>query len=90
MASQPAAATMHGMNRIFIVASVLEPHAAGRAVESAPATPDLALRGVRAYDARSALVVLDRPGILGATAFVLDEAGLMRLANDFERALPLP
>jgi hypothetical protein len=49
-----------------------------------------ALHGVRAYDARSPLIVCDRLDVLGATTFVLDEAGLMRLADDLERALPLP
>jgi hypothetical protein len=49
-----------------------------------------ALRGIRAYDARLPLIVCDGLDILGATAFVLDEGGLTRLADDFERALPLP
>ena len=49
-----------------------------------------ALRGVRAYDARSPLIVCDGLDILGASTFVLDEAGLMRLADDLERALSLP
>jgi hypothetical protein len=49
-----------------------------------------ALRALQAYDGRSPLVVLDRLDILGATAFALDEAGLERLAEALERALPVP
>lgn len=45
-----------------------------------------ALRAVQAYDGRSPLVILDRLDLLGATAFVLDEPGLERLADDLERA----
>jgi len=49
-----------------------------------------AMRGLAAYDARAPLVVLDGLDVLGASAFTLDEAGLMRSADDLERALPLP
>jgi hypothetical protein len=50
-----------------------------------------AMRGLAAYDARaSPLVVLDGLDVLGASAFTLDEAGLMRSADDLERALPQP
>ena len=49
-----------------------------------------ALRDAQAYDARSPLIVFDRLDILGAAAFALDEDGLTRLADDLERALPLP
>jgi hypothetical protein len=48
------------------------------------------MRGLAAYDARAALVVLDGLDVLGACVFTLDEAGLMRSANDLERALTLP
>ena len=43
-----------------------------------------------AYDTRAPLVVLDGLDVLGASAFTLDEAGLMRSADDLERTLPLP
>jgi len=49
-----------------------------------------AMRGLAAYDARAPLVVLDGLDVLGASAFMLDDAGLMRSADDLERALPLP
>ena len=49
-----------------------------------------AMRGLAAYDARAPLVVLEGLDVLGASAFTLDEAGLMRSADDLERALPLP
>ncbi len=48
-----------------------------------------ALRGISAYDAQCPLIVIDRLDILGATAFVLDETGLMGLADNLERALPV-
>jgi hypothetical protein len=49
-----------------------------------------AMRGLVAYDARAPLVVLDGLDVLGASAFTLDEAGLMRSADDLERALAQP
>jgi hypothetical protein len=49
-----------------------------------------AMRGLAAYDARAPLVVLDGLDVLGAGAFALDEAGLMRGADDLERLLPQP
>jgi hypothetical protein len=49
-----------------------------------------AMRGLAAYDARAPLVVVDGLDVLGASAFTLDEAGLMRSADDLERALVLP
>ena len=49
-----------------------------------------AFRIVLAYDARLPLVVCDRMNILGATAFMFDEEGLSRLADDLDRALMLP
>ena len=48
-----------------------------------------AMCGLAAYDARAPLVVLDGLDVLGASAFTLDEAGLMRSADDLERTLPL-
>ncbi len=44
----------------------------------------------RTFFLASSPIVCGRLDILGATAFVLDEAGLLRLADDLERALPLP
>jgi hypothetical protein len=49
-----------------------------------------ALRVVVSYDARLPLIVCDRMNILGATAFMFDEEGLSRLAEDLDRALMLP
>jgi hypothetical protein len=49
-----------------------------------------ALRGLQAFDAQAPLVVLDGLDLLGAGAFVLDEEGVTRCAEDLERLLPLP
>ena len=50
------------------------------------------LRAVCASDerARSVLVVVDGLDVLGAAAFTLEEAGIERLADDLELALPFP
>ena len=49
-----------------------------------------ALRAVRTYDAQAPLVLWEGVDVFGAGSFVLDEDGLDRLADDLERALPLP
>jgi hypothetical protein len=49
-----------------------------------------ALRAVQAYRARRPLVLWERVDVLGASSFVLDEDELGRLADDLERALPMP
>jgi hypothetical protein len=49
-----------------------------------------ALRAVQTYSARTPLVLWERVDVFGAGTFVLDEEGLGRLADDLERALPLP
>ncbi len=49
-----------------------------------------ALRDLVVYDAGVTLIVVDGLDILGAGAFVLDEAAVTRLADDLDRALPLP
>jgi hypothetical protein len=49
-----------------------------------------ALRGLRAYEAKAPLVVLDGLDVLGASVFLLDEEGVMRCADDLERVVPLP
>ena len=49
-----------------------------------------ALRIVVAFDAQAPLIVCDGPDLPGGPALELDEPGLMRLAGDLERALPLP
>jgi hypothetical protein len=49
-----------------------------------------AMRVVQAYDARAPVVLWDRVEIFGTSCFTLEEAGLDRLADDLERALPLP
>jgi hypothetical protein len=48
-----------------------------------------ALRGLALYEVRTALVVLDGLDLLGANSFTLNGAGLMRSADDLERAVPL-
>jgi hypothetical protein len=76
------------------VVTVEEPLLAGRAEEETGddvlARLAQALRGALAYDASLPLIVCDRIDILGATAFLLDEEGMNRIADDLERALPLP
>jgi len=49
-----------------------------------------ALRGLPAYEARAPLVVVDGLDVLGASVFTLNQARLMRSADDLERALPVP
>ncbi len=49
-----------------------------------------AIRAIDARDARALLVVVDGLDILGATAFSLDEEGLIQAAQDLERLLPQP
>ncbi len=49
-----------------------------------------ALRAVQAYRGQRPLVLWDHVDVLGASSFVLDENGLGRLADDLERALPMP
>jgi hypothetical protein len=47
-----------------------------------------AIRGLAAYDARAVLVVLDGLNLLGAGALTLNGPGLLRSADDLERAVP--
>jgi broad specificity phosphatase PhoE len=49
-----------------------------------------AIRTIDAHDARAILVVVDGLDLIGATAFTVDEAGLVRAAEDLERLLPQP
>ena len=71
-----------------------EPLLAGRAEaesgEDVLARLAQGLRGVLALDAALPLIVCDRIDILGATAFLLDEEGVERLADDLDRALSVP
>jgi hypothetical protein len=48
------------------------------------------LRDLLVYDAGVMLIVVDGLDILGASEFVLDETAVMRLADQLDRALPLP
>jgi hypothetical protein len=49
-----------------------------------------ALRAVRAYSARTPLVLWEDVDVFGVGSFVVDEDGLGRLADDLEHLLPLP
>jgi broad specificity phosphatase PhoE len=49
-----------------------------------------AFRVVHATDTTVALMVCDGLDVLGATSFVLDDAALLRLADDLDRAVSLP
>ncbi len=62
----------------------------GGSGEDAVAQLAQALRAVAAYDAERPLVLWEDVELLGARSFVLDEDGVERLADDLERALPLP
>jgi broad specificity phosphatase PhoE len=48
------------------------------------------LRDLLVYDAGVTLIVVDGLDILGAATFVLGETEVTRLADDLDRALPLP
>jgi hypothetical protein len=76
------------------IAMVEEPLLAGRteAESGGDVLARLAqgLRGALALDATMPLVVCDRIDILGATAFLLDEEGVNRLADDLDQTLSLP
>jgi hypothetical protein len=78
------------MTRSFLFVSSFNPEAACRAVSDVHARLAQAMRGLAAYDARAPLVVLDGLDVLGASAFTLDEPGLLPSADDLERAVPLP
>jgi hypothetical protein len=45
------------------------------------------MRGLAAYDARAVLVVVDGLDLLGASALRLNGPGLLRSADDLERAV---
>jgi len=76
------------------IAMVEEPLLAGRteAESGGDVLARLAqgLRGALALDATMPLVVCDRIDTLGATAFLLDEEGVTRLADDLDQTLSLP
>jgi hypothetical protein len=76
------------------VSTVEEPLLASRAVAESGADVlarlAQAMRGLDAYDARAALVVLDGLDVLGADVFTLDEEGLLRWSDNLERLLPAP
>jgi hypothetical protein len=69
---------------------LLAPQAPGETGADVLARLARALRAVQAFDAHAPLIVCDGLDILGASTLALDEHGLMRLADDLERALPLP
>jgi hypothetical protein len=73
-----------------LVEPLLAAHAFAESGSDVLARLAQAMRGLAAYDARAPLVVLDGLDVLGASVFTLDEAGLMRSADDLGRALPLP
>jgi hypothetical protein len=75
---------------VYTVAEpLLAARADGECGEDVLARLAQALRIVLAYDADLPLIVCDRMNILGATAFLFDEEGLSRLADDLDRALVL-
>ena len=48
------------------------------------------LRDLLVYDAGVTLIVVDGLDILGVATFVLGKTEVTRLADDLDRALPLP
>jgi hypothetical protein len=64
------------MTRSFLFVSSFDPEAALRAALASPLEVELA--------------VISRSDAACETAFTLDEAGLMRSADDLQRGLPLP
>ncbi len=69
---------------------LLAPHAFAESGADVLSRLAQALRAIDARDAQSLLVVVDGLDILGAAAFLLDEAGLIQAAEDVERLLPQP
>lgn len=85
-----AAYTLGGRWVFTIEEPLLTARAPGESGNDVVARLAQAFRGLRAYDADSVLVVVDHLDILGASAFVFDEPGLMRYADELDRFLPLP
>jgi hypothetical protein len=87
--SQQAAASAVGDRWLYTVAEpLLAPRASAESGGDVLARLALALRGVRAYESNMSLVICDTFDILGASVFVLDEKGVMHVADALEQ-LPL-
>jgi hypothetical protein len=89
--AREAAALAVGGRWVFTVDEpLLARRAAGESGADVFARLAEALRGLRAFRAHAPLVVCDGLDVLGAGVFVLDERGVVRMADGLERALPLP
>ena len=87
--AQEAAASAVGNRWVFTLEEpLLAPRASGESGGDVLARFAQALRGVRARESRVSLVMCDTLDLLGASTFVLDEKGLMHVADALEQ-LPL-
>jgi hypothetical protein len=87
--ARQAAARAVGNRRVFTVEEpLLAPRASGESGGDVLARFAQALRGVRACESSVALVMCDTLDLLGGSVFVLDEKGLMHVADALDQ-LPL-
>ena len=90
LARETAAYAVGGRWVLTVDEPLLSPRAARESGADILARLAQALRGVAAYDASAPLVVLESLDVLGAGVFTLDEARLMRCADDLEQLLQRP
>jgi hypothetical protein len=88
--AQQAAARAVGDRWVFTLEEpLLAPRASGESGGDVLARFAQSLRGVRARESSVSLVMCDALDLLGASTFVLDESGLMHVADALDQ-LPLP
>ena len=89
--ARQAAPVIVGGRWVFTVEEpLIAPRVPAETGEDVIARVAQALRGIPAYDASAPLVICDSLDILGASVFVLDEDGLVSMADRLEALLPLP
>ena len=87
--AQQAAASVVGDRWVFTLKEpLLAPRASGESGGDVLARFAQALRGVHARESRVSLVMCDTLDLLGGSTFVLDEKGLMHVADALDQ-LPL-
>jgi hypothetical protein len=87
--AQQAAASVVGDRWVFTLEEpLLAPRASGESGGDVLARFAQALRGVRARESSVSLVMCDTLDLLGGSTFLLDEKGLMRVAEALDQ-LPL-
>ena len=87
-ARETAACALSGRWTFTVEEPLLAARVPGETSDDVVARYAQALRGLRAYETRSALVVCDDLRPLGEDVLVLDDDGLARTADDLERKLP--